>query len=228
MKINFIKANSSLLSFTLGILSIFTLAPATWVAPAIGLEVIRDSGVTPEFPGRPEILLDDDPKRVTGPAACATPIRPDLETWLEENKLMVRLPAPFQKNGQSFEWRIGNKDGTTYWHRMPLDDGRSEISMYVPTEGLQFKIVAAFMTIYWSKGEVITIDPEEYKQYGEALLSTMDLQMTFADKLNQEQLTTYYMSKLMRNVGQGNWRAVLDDSNRNIWIRYFMKAKVQC
>jgi hypothetical protein len=195
---------------------------------AFALEVIRDAGVSRLYPNRSELLLDDDPQRgAAGPVSCSSSIRPDFEVWLEANKFMFRLAEPFLKNGQSFEWRIGNRDGTTYWHRRQLGDGRSEISIYVPSEGLQLKLVAAYMTVNWARIEKITIDPDEYRTYGEALLSTPDLMLNLADSLNGEQLTIYYTSMLV-GLEKGNWRTTIDKANRNIWISRIMKAAVRC
>jgi len=203
-------------------------ALSTLPCQSLGLEVVRDTSVTPYYPYRSELILDDDPRRVAGPASCATLIRPDFETWLEANKLMVRLAEPFQMSGQLFEWRIGNRDGTTYWHRRQLDDGRSEISIYIPTEGVQFKIVAAFMTVFWSKGDLPSIDAREFREYGEKLLFTTDLVLNFADKINSEQLSIFYISRLATNIGSGDWRAVLVHLNRNIWISHIIKSVVRC
>ena len=162
----------------------------------------------------PAILINDNAKRFPSDV-CFHRIGPNLEKELE--RFMVRLPSSFEKDGETFDWRIGNEAGATYWTWKPLDGLRHQMVLYFPALDLMIKTLVSSTIFGWSDSPAF--------ENGDQWVS--DLSLVFVDETTNEGLRIAYWSRPDGNKDEMG-RTLPKNENRNVRIRMIERGSPDC
>lgn len=179
-------------------------------------EAKRGTGAMPSIDPAISISINDGKKPIPEIDYCFGPIEPNLEEVLEKSKMMLRLPVPYEKNGQAFRWQIGNEAGATYWDRKPLGEERHQITLYIAALDLMLKFPATTIRTAWSRDSAL-------QDKGHEWLS--DLSLAFLDQPKNEVLTLLYNSQRVRTEIDAS-KALVTAQNRNTRIEKIDRGTV--
>jgi hypothetical protein len=179
-------------------------------------EATRGSGAA-ELPAdrpAPVVAVEDNTKRISADV-CFHRIGPNLEKQLE--RFMVRLSEPYQKSGETFEWRIGNESGATYWSWAALDGFRHQMTLYFPALDLMIKTTVSSTIYAWSDGPAF--------EQGDHWVG--DLLLTFVDETTNEGLRVAYWSRADGNKDEMG-RTLPKFENRNVGLKMIERGTSDC